>query len=52
MGRQNAEKKKGACDSDEGKKAIKEFSRAGLIEGPDRMKVDEEAEAQPEEETG
>lgn len=52
MGRQNAEEKEGARYPDEGKKEIKEFPGAGLVEGPDRMKVHEEAEAQPEEQTG
>ncbi len=50
MGSQNAEKKKGACYPDKRKKEIKEFTGAGLVEGPDRMEVDKDAEAQPEEE--
>ncbi len=50
MGRQNAEEKKCAGYPDKGEKEIKEFPGAGLGERSDRMKVDEEAEAQPEKE--
>jgi hypothetical protein len=52
VGNENAEEKKRARNSDEGQEKIKRFLRPRIICFSDRTKIDEEAEAQPEEKTG
>jgi hypothetical protein len=50
MGNENAKEKKRARNADKGKKGVNKFPERGVIEGPDRTEVDQEAEAQAEEE--